>query len=96
MMAEMGGEMPSMPSAEICVPLSALAISGDGEEAVAPEPGDQVAVQIEGKVSRVEGNCVFIKAETANGEPMAQMAEGDGMGEEDQLRRDMSNEISIM
>lgn len=95
----MAGGMPAAKSNEICVPVSALAITGEGEEQVAPEPGDRVSVQIEGKVSRVEGDNVYLAAEMANGEPMTGMGMAEDMpmegGEEMGLRRDMRGPIAM-
>jgi len=59
------------PAAEVCVPSSAVAIA-DGDQNTGPEVGDQVAVTLEGKVSRVEGGHVYFTPDTANGEPMGQ------------------------
>lgn len=58
-----------MAKDEVCVPMTAVAIA-DGDQNTAPEPGDQVAVTLEGKVVRVENGNVYFKPATANGEPM--------------------------
>lgn len=72
----MGDPMPPMmdepkmaASNEVCVPMSAVTIA-DGEDSTAPEPGDQVSVVLEGKVTRVADGHVYFSATTANGEPM--------------------------
>jgi len=56
--------------ADVCVPSSAVAIA-DGDQTTEPEVGDQVAVTLEGKVSRVEGGHIYFTPDTANGEPMS-------------------------
>jgi hypothetical protein len=56
---------------ELCVPASAISLAGENNEDVAPEPGDQVSLTIEGKVARVEGGNAYITPETCNGEAMA-------------------------
>lgn len=61
-----------MMSSELCVPAAALAESGEDGAKVAPEQGDHVEVSIGGTVTRIEGDSVYFKAETANGEPITE------------------------
>ncbi|MEO0796301.1 MAG: hypothetical protein AAFX93_14120 [Verrucomicrobiota bacterium] len=55
---------------EICVNTTSLSAPGEGEQMIPPENGDRISVQIEGIVSRIEGDRTYINAETANGEPL--------------------------
>lgn len=60
-----------MNNSELCVPASAVGAYDDGaDSAVLPTAGDQVEVTIGGRVSRVEGQNVYLMPETANGEPI--------------------------
>lgn len=72
---------PAKSHSEVCVPSAALAIT-DGEGSAVPEPGDQVSVTLEGKVTRVEGDNIYFQADMANGQPMPQAA----MTEDEQLQ----------
>ena len=60
----------AMPSSEVCVPLSALASPGEDDQMQTPAVGDRAQVQIEGPISRIEGDNAYIKAESANGKPV--------------------------
>lgn len=66
---------------EVCVPVKALALTGEEREAVTPENGDRVSVLVEGRV-RIEGDKAYVEAETVNGEPV--LAEGAAGGLEDE------------
>lgn len=65
---------PTMPAKasgeEICVPLASLAMPGEDEKLENPAEGDPVQCQIEGKVSRVEGDNAYVKIESVNGKPV--------------------------
>ena len=69
---------------EMCVPASALEVSG-GEEmegggaSVSPDVGDEVEFTVRGNVTRSEGGDVYVKAASINGAPVPD----DGMGDED-------------
>lgn len=68
------------------MPAAALAVGGgmeEGEAPTAPAQGDKVSAQIDGTVTRVEGDNVYFTPETANGQPIPDMAKGPGMGTED-------------
>lgn len=62
---------------DVAVALDTLA-TGDG---VTPEVGDNVDVQVSGKVSRIEGNCAYVTPETCNGQPPPHMADEAMSGE---------------
>lgn len=59
----------------MCVPASALAVSGGemegGAAAVSPGVGDEVEFTVRGAVTRSEGGNVYVKAAAINGEPLA-------------------------
>jgi hypothetical protein len=59
---------PEMKSNEICVPTSALAMPDEGEQLTNPEEGDIVTLQVEGKVSRVEGDKAYVTPSSVNGQ----------------------------
>jgi hypothetical protein len=67
-----------MKTAEICVPAGALA-KGEGPEAATPGVGDEVEFSGTGKVTRVEGDNVYLTPSAINGEPVM----GDDMGAEE-------------
>lgn len=76
----MGGEEAAAPAeaaqpmADQCVPAAALAVPDEGEQMAAPEVGDKVTYTVEGKVTRVEGEQVYVAPETINGEPVGKAA----------------------
>ena len=82
---------------DIAVAAAAVAVPDENETLVAPEPGDVVTVTIEGRVSRVDGEVVYVAPELANGEPMpahqeeATGTEGDLDREGRHLRRDLES-----
>lgn len=55
---------------EQCVPLDALAEPDDQEQMAAPEVGDSVNYQVQGKVTRIEGNRAYVEPESINGKPV--------------------------
>lgn len=77
-----GGPVPPMPSApppaEDAVSLSALAIPGDGERMESPSVGDKVAYQVEGTISRIEGDRAFVTKSAVNGQPCEPDADNAG------------------
>lgn len=75
-------------SNELCVTTAAVSLSGETGETVAPEPGDQVTLTVEGKVSRVEGDSVYVQAESANGEPV--------MGSNAEVPEDIDEEMASL
>ena len=54
---------------EVCVPLAALQVTDEAGGASAPAVGDQVSAQMDGVVSRIEGDCVYVQARAFNGAP---------------------------
>ena len=67
---------------ELSVALDTLQ-AGDGTQ---PEPGDEVEVQVKGKITRIDEsrNCAYVEPTEANGEPPPDM--GDGDNDADDLR----------
>jgi hypothetical protein len=59
---------------ELCVPASAVSVDGD-EGATAPAEGDAVEFPVAGKVSRVEGDKVYVTIEKASGQDLASKKE---------------------
>ncbi len=59
-----------MNNSEVCIPVSALAAQGEDGATMAPAQGDPVSVQLEGTVSRIEGENVYITPQSANGQPL--------------------------
>lgn len=51
---------------EVQIPAKALSINGE-----APAQGDSVSFTVEGKVTRAEGESVFVMPESVNGEPIS-------------------------
>lgn len=56
---------------DVAVALDTLATS-DG---TTPEVGDDVDVQVSGKISSINGNCAYVTPETCNGQPPPHMAD---------------------
>lgn len=78
-----GGPIPpalSMSPApmEDSVSLAALAMPNEGEQLETPQIGDRVSYQVEGTISRIEGDRAFVAKEAVNGQPVDQDA--DNMG----------------
>ena len=67
-MAEPPETQPSEVTREVCVPLSALSIADEGQQEVAPEPGDDVNISLGGKVARVENGHAYVTVKSLNGE----------------------------
>lgn len=66
---------PEQPSGmEIPVPLSSVAMPGEDDKMQSPEQGDPVQFQVEGKISRIEGDTAFVAVESVNGKPVDEMA----------------------
>ena len=83
-----------MKNKDLCVPAKALAL---GEDAVAPAVGDTVSVTIEGKVSKVAGEQVYVTPATANGQPMiGAKPEPAEEGEEGPSREELVKELQGM
>lgn len=65
----------ALATREICVPDSALAIADESQQAVSPEDGDDVSLNITGKVTRREGGHAYIAVKSINGEEVSSGAE---------------------
>lgn len=64
-------ETHSPGNRELCIPTSAVRQESEGGEDFAePEPGDTVAVTVEGTVTRAAGGKTYIRVTKANGEPI--------------------------
>lgn len=65
-------EGDKMGAGEDCVSLSSLAMpDGEaGDQMANPEVGDKVNYQIEGTVTRIEGDNAYVKRESVNGKPV--------------------------
>ncbi len=61
---------PTSGGTEVCVPLSAVAVNENENEATPPSEGDSISVTLEGKATRIEGDKVYFIPATANGEPI--------------------------
>lgn len=66
------GAPEDMDSGEDCVPLKSLAMpdAENGDQMANPEVGDRVGYQVEGTVTRIEGEDAYVKRESINGEPV--------------------------
>ena len=74
---EEGSDIPPVPQAkpeaagmEICVPIDSLAMPGQDEKMNNPGVGDPVQAQVEGTVSRIEGESAYVSVKTVNGKPV--------------------------
>jgi hypothetical protein len=65
--AEESAESTATKSAEgeHCVPVAALALDG-----TAPAEGDDVTYTVKGTVTRIEGDCAYVKPSSINDEPV--------------------------
>lgn len=80
------------PPMEDCVPVSALAMPDEKEQMQPPAVGDKVSYQVDGTISRIEGENAYIKKTSVNGEeideatetPKDDMAELESMAESQQ------------
>jgi len=67
--------MENSTSMEVCVPVSSLASPAEDDQMASPESGDMVQFQIEGKVSKIEGDNAYIFVESVNGKPVTKEKE---------------------
>jgi hypothetical protein len=76
LMNAMGADAPDgMPEPdgddkEQCVPLEALQMPDETEQMTAPEVGDVVDYQVQGKVTRVEGGMAYVQPTSINGQEL--------------------------
>ncbi|MDE2099806.1 MAG: hypothetical protein KGL39_21315 [Patescibacteria group bacterium] len=76
-------------ASENCVPLEALAMPGQDEKLNTPDVGDPVSYQVEGKVTRIEGDMAYVAPETVNGKPVTVEAAKTNDTPEDQDRAEL-------
>ena len=74
----MGGDGGNDDSSEDCVPLSSLAMPDpdSGDQMTPPAVGDNVQYNVEGKVTRIEGENAYVQRVAVNGHPVEANAEG--------------------
>lgn len=53
---------------EVCVDTAALAMPDEGDNMTPPAVGDKVQMNIEGEVSRMEGNKAYVTMTAVNGQ----------------------------
>ena len=90
-----------MTPGEDCVSLKSLAMPDpdSGDQMANPEVGDRVNYQVEGTVTRIEGDNAYVKRETINGEPVEDddnNGQDDQGNEDDQERQDLGGMASQM
>lgn len=76
---------PETDASEDCVSLKSLAMpdADNGDQMANPEVGDKVQYQVEGTVTRIEGENAYVKRDSVNGEPVEGPADGDNEDEPD-------------
>jgi len=78
------------PVGELCVPTQALAMPDEQDQLATPEPGDVVTLQVEGKVSRVEGDNAYVTPSSVNGQPIGEKKPAEPVAPEQQDQADYS------
>lgn len=78
---------------QLCVPLSSLAMPGEGDQMENPQPGDKGQVNIEWTLDHVKGDNAYITVDAVNGnkleESPAEPSEAQQMGELEDMARKM-------
>lgn len=64
------GKMGGGKGTEVCVPINSLQRPGEDEQMMNPAEGDVVSLYAEGKVTRIEGDMVYVKVDSVNGKPL--------------------------
>jgi hypothetical protein len=79
----------AMQSNEDCIPLSALAMpdADNGDKMANPAVGDHVGYQVEGSVTRIEGDNAYVKRESVNGQPVDEQDEAAAAGDDEAQER---------
>lgn len=91
---EMPEEAPSAMGNEICVSLAALSQPDEQDQMEPPAVGDKVQANIEGTVSRVEGDNAYITLEAVNGQEVkGGEAAPDELGELQSMAQNMPEEL---
>lgn len=67
--------MPDKGGMEQCVPIDALAMPDDQEQMQPPAVGDAVNYQVDGKITRIDGQNAYVMPTAVNGQQMADMKE---------------------
>ena len=73
---------------EMCVPASALAAGDDGQDMSTPGVGDEVDFSGKGKVTRVEGDNVYLTPTEINGEPLDEQKDMEPPADDDESSMD--------
>jgi len=60
---------------ELPVPLVALQQPDDSEQMQTPGEGDSVSFQVDAVITRVEGDCAYVKPSAVNGHPLPEEGE---------------------
>jgi len=76
----------AMDQNEICVDLDSLSMPDEQEKMQAPEVGDKVQANIEGEVTRIEGNKAYVKMTAVNGQKVDDTAASSDADEEASLQ----------
>jgi len=76
-------EMGGMSDNEICVDLQALAMPDEKDQMQPPAVGDKVQANVEGTVSRIEGDKAYVTMEAVNGQKVAENTTTPTDGEEE-------------
>lgn len=71
---------------EICASLDAFSING-----TPPQEGDDVKFEVEGTVSRIDGDNAYVTPKTVNGQPVMDDQGGDNEPDGDALRQNAQN-----
>lgn len=69
---EMPMGKPTSAAKEDCVPLSSLALPGEEAKTETPAVGDIVSYNVEGTITRIEGDMAYVKKTSVNGEEVGQ------------------------
>lgn len=96
---------PGQPAGlEIPVPIESVSMPGEDDKMQSPSESDPVQFQVEGKISRIQGDIAFVAIESINGKPVSEQAaatkstpEEMGEGEDAefaQLRSEAANQKS--
>jgi hypothetical protein len=80
-----------MSSGEDCIPISYLSMPDDQEQMQNPEVGDQVQYNVEGKVTRIEGDNAYVQKTAINGNKIdaAPTEQPDEMGQLEDMAKNM-------
>lgn len=92
---EMEGAEEYSGGGEVAVPVSALAQPDNDEQMQTPEAGDTATVQVEIKVSRIEGETAYVIPTSINGTPLKQGAHESGeTPEKENLEEELVKQVN--